>query len=377
MAAPSAFDRVRTDLARAHTLPPRAYSDPEFYALEVEHVLRAGWLPVARLDRIPNPGDYFAFDRFGDPLVAVRDSTGQVRVLSRVCRHRWMPVVEGSGNRKSFQCPYHLWTYGLDGRLVGAPEMQQAEAFDRERCRLPEIRSEIWQGFLFINLDGKAEPLGPQLGYLDELLAPWRCEQLVSVAPLEYRSDWNWKVMVDNFIESYHHMGPHGKTLQPLFPAAGTYGEDVEGPYCVLRNPSKPGSPSAEPGTPLAGLRPEDRTGFTVIGVFPFLLMAVTPQGLTWYEIVPEDVERFTLRIHSCLAADEAANPEAVRVSLDLLRVIHEEDIVACSGVQRGLRSRTAAQGRFSHLEKPLWQFGRWVVDRLEAGGVELERFAG
>src|SRR5512134_3261419 len=131
-------------LATASTLPPRCYVDPAVYAREVERIFRREWICVGREDEIAAPGDHFAFTLFGDPLVAVRGDDGAIRVLSRVCRHRWMPVVEGRGNRRSFQCPYHLWTYALDGRLLGAPEMQRAEGFERASCRLPALRVETW-----------------------------------------------------------------------------------------------------------------------------------------------------------------------------------------------------------------------------------------
>src|SRR5512139_2237819 len=122
--------------ARASTLPPRCYVDPAFYEREVESIFRREWHCVARVDQLPEPGSYLAFDLVGEPLVAVRDLEGRLRVLSRVCRHRWMPVVEGRGRARSFQCPYHRWTYGLDGALLGAPEMDRSEGFERARCRL-------------------------------------------------------------------------------------------------------------------------------------------------------------------------------------------------------------------------------------------------
>jgi phenylpropionate dioxygenase-like ring-hydroxylating dioxygenase large terminal subunit len=102
-------------LERAETLAPSCYTRPAFYAREEEALFRKAWICFGREDWLPHPGDYFAFERFGEPLVALRDLGGAVRVFSNVCRHRWHCVAEGRGNARSLRCKYHLWTYGLDG----------------------------------------------------------------------------------------------------------------------------------------------------------------------------------------------------------------------------------------------------------------------
>jgi len=355
---------VRQPLHRASTLPPRCYTDPAFYALEVERILRREWLSVGRAEQVAQPGDYFTIDLLDEPLVVVRDQDNAIRVLSRVCRHRWMPVVEGVGNRNSFQCPYHLWTYGLDGRLLGAPEMQQAEGFDKAQCRLPTLRSEIWEGWIFVNFDPQAAPLTPQLEPLRRVIAPYRPADMRATPPLIYDSRWNWKVMVENFMESYHHMGSHADTLQPFVPGAGTYADDSDGPYAILHNPAKERTVPLGLMPPISGLTMEEQTKFIVCAVFPFHLFAVNPDNMVYYQLHPHSVDHFTLRIFLCVPPAVAADPavEHVRGFLD---TVHQQDIVACSGVQTGLHSRLATQGRFSHLEKALWQFNQFVLDRV------------
>jgi phenylpropionate dioxygenase-like ring-hydroxylating dioxygenase large terminal subunit len=120
MSAQDIYAAVAESAARARSLPGRAFSDPAVFEAERARVLRRGWAPVARVSELPEPGDYRAVDLFGAPLVAVRDEAGALRVLSRVCRHRGAPVVDGAGRAKAFTCPYHLWRYGLDGRLLSA-----------------------------------------------------------------------------------------------------------------------------------------------------------------------------------------------------------------------------------------------------------------
>ena len=350
-----------SSLARATTLAPHCYTSPDVYAREVERVFRRSWICFGREDWLPNAGDYFAFERFGEPLVAVRDERLEVRVFSNVCRHRWHRVAEGRGNKRSLQCRYHSWTYGLDGRLIGAPQMERAESFDRASCRLPELRVERWHGWLYLNFDASAAPLTVQLEGLARFVAPYQPERMRSLAPLEYDSPWNWKVMIENFMESYHVTSIHRETLEPIFPGVATWGEDSSGPWAVLHNPTRSGKPSQPFFSVTPGLSEAQRSDFLVCCAFPLQLFAANPDSCVWYELLPASAERFTLRVHVCVprdASDEQA--EALRSVAD---AIHREDIRACTSVQEGLRSAFAAPGRLSHLEKCNWQFQRWLTE--------------
>ena len=350
-------------LERATTLAPHWYASPEHYARELERVFRRSWVCFGREDWLPNAGDYFAFERFGEPLVALRDERGALRVLSNVCRHRWHRVAEGRGNTRSLQCKYHLWTYGLDGRLIGAPQMDRAAGFDRASCRLPELRVERWHGWLYLNFDPVAPPLAAQLGGLARHVAPYAPERMRSLTPLEYDSPWNWKVMIENFMESYHVTSIHPNTLEPIFPGALTWGEDNDGPWAVLHNPTRSGKPGAALFAVTPGLSEAQRSDFLVCCAFPLHLFATNPDSCVWYEILPRAAEHFTLRVHACVPPDASEEQaEGFRAVVD---AIHREDIVACTSVQEGLRSTLAAQGRLSHLEKCNWQFHRWLTERV------------
>ena len=153
---------------------------------------------------------------------------GDVRALSNVCPHRWMLLVghdpsstfpfktESCGNRRSFQCPFHLWSFDLDGKMIGAPGMEQAEDFDKKRWSLPQFPVELWGGFIFVNLDPEAEPLAPQLSTLDPFVEAYELDRLRMLEPLEYDCDWNWKISVEAGSESYHHLGLHQDILEDL-----------------------------------------------------------------------------------------------------------------------------------------------------------------
>lgn len=348
---------------RRETLSPRAYSSAEVYAREEAEIFRAAWICFGREDWLPNAGDYFAFERFGEPLVAVRDVERRVRVFSNVCRHRWHPVAEGNGNARALQCKYHLWSYGLDGRLLGAPHMERTPGFERASCRLPELRVESWRGWLYLSFDPNAAPLGPQLAGLDRHVGPYHPERMGSLAPLEYDSPWNWKVMIENFLESYHVPSVHPGTLEPGFPGAATWGEASDGPWAVLHNPTRDGEPYPALCEVTPGLSEAQRRDFLVCSVFPLQLFTANPDSAVWYELLPHGPERFTLRVHVCVPAsaseEDAAN---LRAFVD---AVHREDMAACASVQSGLRSRLAARGRLSHLERCIAQFHRFVAERI------------
>ena len=169
------LDQLLSDLSQlaalpdsaALSMPAGAYASDEMFGLEVRRVFEHEWVPLGRAEEVAEPGDYFTTELAGDALLVVRGDDRRIRVLSNVCRHKWTEVAQGQGNARVFVCPYHAWTYARDGRLVGARYMDRTEGFRMEDCRLPEIRSEIWRGFIFVNLDPHAEPLAPRLAKLE------------------------------------------------------------------------------------------------------------------------------------------------------------------------------------------------------------------
>jgi phenylpropionate dioxygenase-like ring-hydroxylating dioxygenase large terminal subunit len=357
--------------ATASALPPRYYTDPEVYKLEEERIFRKQWMFVGREDEVAQPGDYLTIDIAGTPLIIVRDQQGTIRALSGSCLHRYMPVVEGSGNRTSFQCPYHLWTYGLDGQLIGAPEMEHATGFDKSQCRLPEARLEVWEGFLFVNLDPQAQPLSPQLEPLSRKLAGYHLAEMRTAAFVDYDSDWDWKVMVENALESYHHAGIHRDTLEPLFPARYTSHEDVEGPYVYHHIPTRDRVPVPAQFPVPDDLPDEQRRELLVVGVFPTLILALQPGEMNCFTATPIAHQRHRVRFYFCVhpgAFDDPDFETKVSFSKQLIDTIHRQDMKACADVQRGLGSTFAAPGRLSHLEKGVWQFDEWVLDQLREG---------
>lgn len=353
-AAEAAYADVSDTLECARALPRAAFADPKVFEAEVR-ALKSGWLPVARESALAESGDYLSVDLLDLPLVVTRDAAGEIHVLSRLCRHRGIPVVEGAGNAKALTCPYHLWRYGLDGRLAAAPAMEKSQVFDRDQCRLPAIASSRWNGWVFANPDGTAEPLEPQLEGLKARLAAIAPDGLVTADIVSLDSPWNWKLMVENFLESYHHIGPHAGTLQQTNPGLGTWVAETADAFTVLENP--PVDDQHEP--------------FVVAAVFPLTLMFFMegPARLgVWYELAGVEHGRFQLRIHLLTTPEFAAAPEFVAHYRDQVLAVHAEDIPACEAAQKGVTSPLYEPGPLSHLEAGLWRFHRFLRRSLLGG---------
>ncbi len=364
--AESELARVREPLARAWTLPPGAYTEPGVFDAEVEKIFNRAWLCVGRTDQVPAPGDYLCVDLISQPIVITRDSAGELHALSRVCLHRAMPLVEGSGNTRRLTCPYHKWVYELDGRLRGAPMMDAVEDFDERNCRLPCLALEVWEGFIFVNLDAQANPLTPQLTGLHALVGDYRFGDLVIAETMTFDSPWNWKILVENFMEAYHHIGTHKETLEPLYPSRQSSVPDNGGqPWTFLWMPGNEPVPEDQSIFPV--LDDEQRNGLFAAAIMPNFLFAASAHNGIWYQLEPRGHDAMNLRIHLLLPPEVVAamSEEEKKGIAELIRAIHQEDITANEGPWRGLHGALTRQGRLSSFEKAIWQLNQYWSDRL------------
>lgn len=373
-------------LARARTLPAAAYTDPTFFSWECDHLLRNDWLCVAHRSQIPQPGDFITLDLLGSPLIAVHGKDGRLRVLSRVCPHRAMDIMppgfgrEGSGpasprganagSTRLFLCPYHSWTFELDGGLKACPEMHQAEDFCRENHGLHTYPTEEWNGFLFTNLDGTAEPLAPRWSAMEADLAPWDPSSMQVIVEMSWECPFNWKVLVENFMESYHHLGAHARTLQPLMPARDTWTEEERPHYVRAHLPlrSRQARDDSSDFPVIASLDESRAHEWALFLGYPNFLLFAGPDRLIWFRLDPVDENRSRLLTTTLVPEaytrlpDFEARRQAAAVSM---KTFHLEDMEMCEAVQRGLRAPGTRPGRLSHLEMPVWLFQRYLAARL------------
>ena len=394
--APRVFDKIESirkqvieaaalPLNRATTLPRQAYVDEDYFQFETETIFRTGWLCVAHISQLKEPGNFLTLDLLGEPLLILRDKDGDIRVLSRVCAHRAMDIMpEGfgfprSGKAALLSCPYHRWTYNLDGSLRGCAQMQGAEGFDRRDWRLFEFNSAIWHGFLFVNLDGQAPPLSQHFADFGNRIAPWHTKEMEIAIAMEWECDFNWKVMVENWMESYHHLGAHSATLNPMMPGERTWTETEHPHYVRSHLPfadaykrqleANEASGTRTGFIPTPGLSESQKSEWGLYLGYPDFMFLTAPDRVLWYRLLPLSAGRCKLLTTTLVARENfglAGFPAILESETKLLRDFHLEDMMVNTAVQRGLNSSKAARGRLSHLEEPVWLIQRYVAARAE-----------
>jgi phenylpropionate dioxygenase-like ring-hydroxylating dioxygenase large terminal subunit len=371
----ASFDASTTDVATACTLPPDIYTEDAFLQFEREAVFGHEWLCVGLASQVPASGDYFSTTANGEPVIVARGKDGVVRAFSAICRHRGMQVVDDAGNCGTFTCPYHQWTYGLDGRLLGAPAMERTAEFDKKQFGLPSLAVEEWQGFLFVNLDPAARPLGPTLRRYEPFLEHYDLAHAVCPGTFTLTDlPWNWKVMFENFNDGYHANRLH-HTIQDFCPsnlAAFPVPWDdasnvifrtngythVDGGFNATTKALLPVFPR---------LTEEERWRSTFALVPPTLCMGTAPDQAFFFIVRPKTVDTIDLEIGYLLHPSALEHPmfdHLFAMSDAGVQVFVAQDRDATTKVQRGLHSRFAVRGRYSWQEESHVQFNRWLVQR-------------
>ena len=233
------WDRVRRQLARVEpsfdssdTLPPACYRDQDVFEHEIETVFRKSWIGIGRAYRWRAPGDYAAFELAGVPIIVIRDKEGRLRAYANSCRHRGTQLLEGEGNCRRIACPFHGWTYDLDGRLIGAPRMERTRGFDRADYGLVSFRVAASAGFAFICCDEETPDLDEWLGDFSALHAPWSLDDMISARRREFDVGCNWKAFLEVFNEYYHLPYVHPETFDGIYDQPDD-ADEVSGNYAT------------------------------------------------------------------------------------------------------------------------------------------------
>jgi choline monooxygenase len=351
------------NLARAATLPSAWYADAAIFQQEKERIFSRTWNLVGRAAQVAEPGDYFTTAIADEPIIVARGADAELRAFANVCRHRAGPVAAGEGNRKVFQCGYHGWTYALDGRLLGTPEFDGVECFDKAANCLPEFAVEKWGALVFVNLDRHAAPLAETLDDLGVRLAAHDLSAMRFAARKEWLLDCNWKTYVDNYLEGYHIPVVHPALNREL--DYQNYRTETGRYYSMQHAPLRQ--------TPDARLRhaasaDDDKAQF--IWVFPNLMLNVYPDNYSTNLIVPLGPER-TLTLFEWYFHDPECDgvQEKLRRTIEFSDEVQIEDIRICEAVQRGLRSRTYRAGRYSvKRENGVHHFHRLIAECFAQG---------
>jgi choline monooxygenase len=330
-------------LARAATLPANLYSDAAVFEQEKRKIFNQTWQLVGRFEQLPEVGSFFTFDVAGEPVVIVRGKDEIIRGFFNVCRHRAGPVAQGAGCRSSLQCAYHGWTYGLDGQLLATPAFEGVERFSKEENGLVPIKVEVWEQFIFVNLDAQSASLAEYLEDIPQLTDKFAIAKMKFVERRDYVIDCNWKVYVDNYLEGYHLPMVHPGLMRELDFA--NYRTITRRYYSMQDAPIRQRSKDDEQRF-YASDEQQDALYFWL---FPNLMVNINPETLSTNLIVPLAPEK-TLTIFEWFAHDLEAK-EATERRLATIRFsdeIQHEDIAICEAVQRGLRSMSYDRGRYS-----------------------------
>jgi len=333
----------KAPLAEAHTIPAAWYTDAGVAALEQQNVFSRAWQAVGRRDQVEKPGQYVTAMVAGEPIVVVRADDNQLRAFFNVCRHHAMTVMnEPCGTAKHLRCPYHGWTYNLEGELRGMTEFEGVCDFDRAKNGLVPVRVETWEKFVFVNLDPQAAPLEDFLSELVARVQPLGFSGLKFVERRSYTQQCNWKVYVDNFLDGGYHVPHMHKGLNSVLDYTNYTIENLDR-CCVQSSPVGVGSTSESNA---AATRKGDRAYY--FWQYPNFM-------LNWYEgyldtnlVIPLAVDRCEVIFDFYFADTSAAQMPYIRQSMEVSERVQQEDIVICDGVQRGLSSRAYQAGRLS-----------------------------
>ena len=348
----------------ARAMPASFYRDAGQLAAEIEPVFLGGWLCVGRTDEVPKVGDRYALELLDEPLIVCRGEDERVRVLSNVCRHRGSVLVEGRGGGKRVTCPYHRWSYALDGRLLAAPLVEKTEGFDRAACSLPVFRTAEWMGWLFVNLDGRADDFDVATEGVDAWVRNYHPEEMRTVEAAPERWPLNWKCLVENFMEGYHLTPVHRETLHPMTPTRLC--EKIPGGrgytgYKSHYSPSFPGRRPFHPDT-----SDEERSQSMMIWIYPSFVAAISPNSAVYMSVTPTGPEELQTR-WGVVAREELFASGEARERHDFARAFNAEDRDRLVAVQRGLRSRFGGRGPLAppDLEGTVSDFYAHMAERL------------
>lgn len=364
------FANVRKPLLEAEGLPPDCYYTPTFYQREVETVFSRSWIMVGRLERIPKKGDYFTTEFAGMRLIVMRDLQDQLRAFANTCRHRGARLLDGSGNSRSIVCPYHSWTYALDGTLKGAPGMEQTVGFRLEDHALVCVRAATWGGFIFVCADADAPALEAHIGDLAGILASYRFEDMRTGRRLEYDVACNWKAWVENFMEGYHIPTVHRRTISK-FKAINVPQVRGKGEYDLIweRHPGTLGLLDGDAGfPPIETLQGEAQEGSRFAIIYPNSMIAMTIDAMWSFECHPTGAESCRVVLTSCFPVSRFDRADFEQIAANYYKrqdIVVEEDNQIAVVQQQGLRSPLARPGRFSAKEPIVHSLDNWVLDRV------------
>ena len=367
---------VRSQAPFLSTLPGRYYYDPAIYDLEQERIFSQMWVCVGRANVLPVPGAYRTLTIGCESIIVVRNREGMLQAFLNVCRHRGARLcIEAAGQLKgSIQCRYHAWTYGLNGQLIGAPNVLNDEQFDRRLFGLLPVALEIWEGFIWLNLSDDPSPIAEQV------TTPV-VERFGSYAPfsrfglgnlqvgktITYDVQANWKLVLENFMECYHcgPMHPEFCHLLPGFRSGKTY---MEGDAATLNEYAEAFTITGKASRPpLPGLLPEDRRRYYGIVIMPNMLLNLLDDHVVIHTLHPEEPGRTTV------ICDWLFDPGAMSHAdfdpmdaVEIFDIVNRQDWEVCEWAQLSMRSKAFKSGGiYVPAERHIRELTDFILEKI------------
>ena len=340
----------------AKTLPQRYFVSPEIFAEELQKIFATNWVLVGHQNQLSEPGDYFLAEVAGESLIVVKDQRSTIRAFYNVCRHRGARLCEEqNGHGAAIQCPYHAWTYALDGRLLGAPHMDETPGFKKAEYQLKPARLGLWDGFIFLNLEDASPSLEKWFEPLDGKFSPWNLAALRSAKRIEYDVKANWKLMFQNYSECYHCLGVHPE-LSKISPYDSAENDLIEGPFLggfmrIASDKSLTMSGNAC-ALPVGNFGDDDFRFVFYYSIFPNMLLSLHPDYVMVHRLEPQSPER------TLIFCDWFFNPEAFKRgdfdpedAVGFWDMVNKQDWHVCELSQQGISSRAYEPGPYSARE--------------------------
>ena len=356
----------------ARTLPQVYYTSEAIFRREMEHIFSDRWLFAGHVSQVAEPGDFFLFGIDRESLIILRDRQDKVRAYFNVCRHRGSRICSDARGRfaSAIQCPYHAWTYGLDGTLVGAPIMGEQKDFSKDDYPLNPASVRVWEGLIFVNLSTEPESFESAFAPLIGKFSSWQISQLRSAHQTVYDVEANWKLLFQNYSECYHCPTVH-PTLNRLTPFRNSLNDLKEGPF--LGGPmqlAQTGSSMTMSGSrcaaPLGGLSGDDQDLVYYYTLFPNLFLSLHPDYVLIHRGDPRGVDRTQITCEWFFHPDAMAGKDFDPApAIDFWDMTNRQDWHLCTISQQGISSRTYTTGPYADLESQLAAFDREYLRAL------------
>ena len=362
---------AKRPLDSGRVMPKRVYLSEEFQAEEEKKIFSQEWVCAGREDDIANTGDFLTYQIGYQPIIVIRLADTSIHAMANVCRHRMMRLADGRGNAKRFSCPYHGWTYGIDGKLIGAPHMECTKEFDMNEISLPSVRCETWGGWIYVTLNSEVEPVSEQLRELFPVVEKYQMDRYVSVFSEDREWDTNWKMVCENFMEGYHLPVAHRGTVGNEFPVQDTI-FDSRGSfdgftYQCFRKPDS--APFGIAHSKNQALRGEWRRMSVMPTVFPSHMYVLAPDHLWYLSLQPKGCSKVQIRYGAAFAPEVLAHHPDKKSFIEefkvLLDKVQEEDRILVESIFKGAKAPLTGRGPMSWLEREIQEFVQYLAQRL------------